>query len=57
MDENRKKIVAFFRQRRNAQFDIKDCKVWADEKMKAIVTWLNQNCHTRKDPQIFCTKS
>ncbi len=56
MDETRKKIVAFFRQKRNAKFDLKDCKVWADEKMKEIATWLNQNCYARNESPFFFTR-
>ena len=36
---------------------IKNCptgaRVWEDSMMKKIVNWLNKNCSTRKEPQIF----
>ena len=36
---------------------VKNCptgsRVWEDGMMKTITTWLNENCSTRKEPQIF----
>ena len=36
---------------------IKNCptgaRVWEDGKMQEIAAWLNQNCRTRKEPQLF----
>jgi len=36
---------------------VKNCptgaRVWEDGKMKEIAGWLNQNCRTRKEPQLF----
>jgi ferredoxin len=36
---------------------IKNCptgaRAWEDSKMKNIANWLNENCSTRKEPQIF----
>jgi len=36
---------------------IKNCptgaRIWEDDMMHKIATWLNENCRTRKDPQIF----
>ena len=36
---------------------VKNCptgaRVWEDSMMKKIATWLNENCHTRKEPQLF----
>lgn len=36
---------------------IKNCpqgaKVWEDSMMKNIINWLNENCRTRKEPQVF----
>jgi ferredoxin len=36
---------------------IKNCptgaRVWEDAKMKNIASWLNENCRTRKEPQLF----
>ncbi|MCP3871647.1 MAG: 4Fe-4S dicluster domain-containing protein [Desulfobacteraceae bacterium] len=36
---------------------IKNCptgaRVWEDDMMKTIINWLNENCSTRKEPQIF----
>ena len=36
---------------------IKNCptcaRVWENDKMKEIATWLNKNCSARKEPQIF----
>ena len=36
---------------------IKNCptgaRVWENSKMKTIANWLNENCSTRKEPQIF----
>ncbi len=36
---------------------IKNCptgaRVWEDDMMKTIANWLNENCSTRKEPQIF----
>jgi len=36
---------------------IKNCptgaKVWEDSMMKNIANWLNENCSSRKEPQIF----
>jgi len=30
-----------------------DARVWEDRMMKTITNWLNENCSTRKEPQIF----
>jgi ferredoxin len=30
-----------------------DARVWEDSMMKTIANWLNENCSTRKEPQIF----
>jgi ferredoxin len=30
-----------------------DARVWEDSMMKDIANWLNENCSTRKEPQIF----
>ena len=30
-----------------------DARVWEDSMMKTIAAWLNENCGTRKEPQIF----
>lgn len=30
-----------------------DSRVWEDSMMKKITNWLNENCSTRKEPQIF----
>jgi len=39
---------------------IKNCptgaRVWEDSMMKTIANWLNENCRTRKEPQIFGIK-
>ncbi|RJQ79799.1 MAG: 4Fe-4S dicluster domain-containing protein [Desulfobacteraceae bacterium] len=36
---------------------IKNCptgaRLWEDQRMKNIANWLNENCSTRKEPQIF----
>jgi len=36
---------------------IKNCptgaRIWEDSMMKNIASWLNENCNTRKEPQIF----
>jgi ferredoxin len=36
---------------------IKNCttgaRVWEDSKIKEITNWLNENCSTRKEPQVF----
>jgi len=38
---------------------VKNCptgaRVWEDSMMKKIANWLNENCSTRKEPQIFGT--
>jgi ferredoxin len=30
-----------------------DARIWEDSMMKTIANWLNENCSTRKEPQIF----
>ena len=30
-----------------------DARVWEDDMMKTIANWLNENCSTRKEPQLF----
>jgi len=36
---------------------VKNCptgaRIWEDDMMKRIANWLNENCRTRKEPQIF----